>query len=37
MKRFFQYKIRMNNCTADIVIPAKSLQTVVIPALGSSW
>ena len=26
-------KIRLNNCTADFKMPAKSLQTIVIPAL----
>ena len=30
-------KIRLNNCTADFNMPAKSLITVVIPPLGSSW
>lgn len=30
-------KIRMNNCTADFILPGKSLITMVIPPLGSSW
>jgi glucosylceramidase len=30
-------KLRMNNCTADIKIPPKSLQTLIIPPIGSSW
>ncbi|MDR1557663.1 MAG: hypothetical protein LBS88_11660 [Tannerellaceae bacterium] len=30
-------KIRLNNCTADFNMPAKSLLTLVIPPLGSSW
>ena len=30
-------KIRMNNCTADFSMPAKSLQTMIIPPIGSSW
>ena len=30
-------KIRLNNCTADFNLPAKSLQTMVIPPLSSSW
>ena len=30
-------KIRINNCTADFNMPAKSLQTMIIPPLGSSW
>jgi glucosylceramidase len=30
-------KLRMNNCTADVKIPPKSLLTVVIPPTGSSW
>ena len=30
-------KIRLNNCTADFKLPAKSLQTMVIAPLGSSW
>jgi len=25
-------KIRMNDCTADFVLPAKSLQTLIIPS-----
>jgi glucosylceramidase len=30
-------KIRLNNCTADFKMPAKSLQTLIIPPMGSSW
>ena len=30
-------KIRLNNCTADFKMPAKSLQTFIIPPIGSSW
>ena len=30
-------KIRLNNCTADFNLPAKSLQTMIIPPLSSSW
>jgi glucosylceramidase len=30
-------KLRMNNCTADIKIPPKSLQTLVIPPIESNW
>ena len=29
--------IRMNNCTASFNMPAKSLQTLIIPPLGNSW
>jgi len=30
-------KIRLNNCTADFKMPAKSLLTLIIPPIGSSW
>jgi O-Glycosyl hydrolase len=30
-------KIRLNNCTAEFDLPAKSLQTMVIAPIGSSW
>ena len=30
-------KIRLNNCTADFNLPAKSLQTMIISPLSSSW
>ena len=30
-------KIRLNNCTAGFNLPAKSLQTMVIPPLASTW
>jgi O-Glycosyl hydrolase len=30
-------KIRLNNCTAEFNLPAKSLQTMAIPPLSSSW
>ena len=30
-------KVRLNNCTADFNLPAKSLQTMVIAPMGSSW
>ena len=30
-------KIRLNDCTADFNMPAKSLQTMIIPPLSSSW
>jgi glucosylceramidase len=30
-------KIRMNNCTADFKMPAKSLLTLIIPPIGSNW
>jgi len=30
-------KIRLDNCTADFKMPAKSLQTMIIPPIGSSW
>jgi glucosylceramidase len=30
-------KLRMNNCTADLKIPPKSLMTLVIPPVDSSW
>ena len=30
-------KLRLNNCTADFDMPAKSLLTMVIPPFGSSW
>ena len=30
-------KIRLNNCTADFKMPAKSLITMIIPPIGGSW
>jgi glucosylceramidase len=30
-------KIRLNNCTATFNLPGKSLQTLIIPPLGSNW
>jgi O-Glycosyl hydrolase len=30
-------KIRLNDCTADFKMPAKSLQTMIIPSSGSAW
>ena len=33
-ERNFTPKIRLNNCTADFELPAKSLQTLVIPPVG---
>jgi glucosylceramidase len=30
-------KIRLNNCTADFKMPAKSLQTLIISPMGSNW
>ena len=30
-------KIRLNNCTAEFQMPAKSLQTLIIPSVSSGW